>query len=90
MPRRMPTMAPAALTGSIGCQAVGHWAAQSNREVCLAWTPDSLLDEPYVALQRASASTVFGTAPGHPVPVDLSASDMANGRRRWAVPRALC
>ena len=55
-------------------------APQATGEVCLAWTPDSLLDEPYVALQRASASTAPGTAPGQPVPVDLSASDMANGR----------
>ena len=42
------------------------------------------MDEPYVALQRASAP---GSTPGHAVVVDLSLSDLANGRAPAAAPR---
>ena len=55
---------------------------QVDGSILLAWTPDCLVEEPYVALQRTNAP---GAAPGHAVPVDLSLSDMANGTHGDAV-----
>jgi hypothetical protein len=48
----------------------------------LAWSPDVLAEEPYVALHRRAAAPP-GAAPGHVV----TASDMANGAPRAAVVR---
>ena len=49
----------------------------------LRWAPNPAADEPYVALQRASALSAAGSAPGHPVVVDLTQSELAFGARTY-------